>query len=271
MHYINLPPYFNLSSELPDTFIISLSGTGWKFISGNLFSDLDHLTIDLSFLNRQSANNITYPTSHFVRRITELNSSNIKILHIEPDSLRFSFTENFTVKVPVISQAEVTCQKQYMVIDKIKVIPDSIEIFGSRQAISGITAVKTDPIKLDLLTESVDTMVSFHLPQGLRSKFKKQQVRLIIPVSEYAELKFAVPVKPPADLSRNLKFYPDSAMLTVRLPITKVKSFSPSDFSVSAETPPAGSGFAKIVCDKLPSGTVLFNLEPPFVECYKLN
>ncbi len=271
IEYINVPPDVNLAAELPDTLLISLSGTGWKFLSGNLFESLQSLTVDLSFLSRQPAGIITYPSSRFVNRIPELKSTEVKILRIEPDTLRFLLAENSSVKVPVVADVSISCKNQFMVSGEIKIIPDSIEIFGNLQTLSSISSVTAVPLKLDLISNTVDTTVSFSLPQGVRSSLKGQQVRLIIPVSEFAEKQFTVPVRPSPSMAGRFKFYPDKANLTVRAPVSKIKSFNAADFSVIAEMHSPSARYSRLICDKLPVGVELFLLTPPFAETYIQN
>lgn len=158
-----------------------------------------------------------------------------------------------------------------MVSEEIKVIPDSIEIFGNLQTLSSISSITAAPLKLDLISSTVDTAVSFSLPQGVRSSLKKQQVRLIIPVSEFAEKQFTVPVRPSSSMSGRFKFYPDKATLTVRAPVAKIKSINTADFSVIAEMYSPSAHYSRLICDKLPSGTQLFHLSPPFAETYIQN
>lgn len=256
---------------MPDTLLVSLSGTGWKFLSGNLFSNLQSLTIDISFLSRQPAGVMAYPSSRFVNRIPELKSAEVKILRIEPDTLRFFLAENFTLKVPVIADVSVSCTNQFMISGEIKVMPDSIEIFGNLQTISAITSVAASPLQLDQLSASVDTTVTFTLPTGVRSGIKKQQVRLLIPVSEFAEKQFSVPVRPPLNMIGRFRFYPDHAILTVRIPVAKLRSINTSDFSVIAEMHSTDSKYVRLICDKLPLGAELFHLSPPFAETYIQN
>ena len=198
----------------------------------------------------------------------ELKSSEVKILRIEPDSLRFFLAENFSVKVPVKAEVSVTCKNQFMISGEVEVIPDSIEIFGNLQALSGISSVTAAPLILDLISYTVDTAVSFSLPQGVGTSLKKQQVRLIIPVSEFAEKQFTVPVRPSSSMTERFKFYPDKATLTVRAPVAKIKSINAADFSVIAQMHSPSARYSRLICDKFPSGTQLFHLSPPFAETY---
>lgn len=253
---------------MPDTLLISLSGTGWKFLSGNLFTHLQSVKVDLSFLSRQPAGVWAYPASRFVSRIPELNSAEVKMLRIEPDTLRFFLAENFAVKVPVKADVSIKCKNQFMISGQAMLIPDSIEIFGNRQIVSGISFIVANPVKLEMVYTSVDTLISINLPQGVRSSFKKQQVRLQVPVSEFAEKVYRVPVRPSANMTGRFKFYPDKALLTIRVPVDKVRTVSASDFSVVAEMQSMDSKFSRLICDKLPAGVELFHLTPLYAETF---
>lgn len=248
--------------------LVSLSGKGWKFLSGNLFSHLQSLTVDLSFLSRQPAGVITHPASRFLRRIPELNSAEVKILRIEPDSFRFFLAENFSIKVPVVADVSINCKNQFMISGEVMVIPDSIEIFGNRQTISGISFIAANPVKLEMVSASVDTVIAFQLPQGVRSSLKKQQVRLQVPVSEFAEQQLLVSVRPSPDMTGRFRFYPDKALLTVRIPVTRIRSVNAGEFSVMAEMHSPSAKYSRLICVKLPPGTELFHLSPPFAETY---
>jgi hypothetical protein len=266
--YINLPPDVHLAVELPDTLWLSLSGTGWKFLSGNLFSQLGSLTVDLSFLSHQPAGLKAYPASHFVKRLPEFRMADVRIMRIEPDTLRFFLAENFSVKVPLIAEVSITCKNQFMISGPAKLIPDSIEIFGHESTLSGISYIAVNPVRLSKVVAPVDTLIAFTLPQGIRTGLKKLQVRLQVPVSEFAEKQFMVSVRPSSNMNGRFRFYPDQAVLTVRIPVEKYRSVLSSDFSVSAEMLSRDSKYSRLICDKLPPAAELFHLYPPFAETY---
>lgn len=269
--YFNLPPEINLASDLPDTLIISLTGKGWKFLSGNLFTHLSSLTIDLSFLSRQHSGVVAHSAYRFVSRIPEFNSPDVKILRIEPDTIRFFLSENYSVRVPVKADVFISFKKQYMIAGDIKILPDSISVFGSLQAISALTSITTSPVKLEMVSATVDTLAPFHLPQGVRCNLKKQQVRILIPVAEFAEKQFSIPVRPSPNMTGRFKFYPETALLTIRIPLSRANHVNASDFTVIAEMHSPSAKHSRLICEKLPPDAELFQLYPPYVETYNEN
>lgn len=46
LEFVNVPPSINLLSETEDSAIVTLSGNGWEFLSGEMFTSIETLTID---------------------------------------------------------------------------------------------------------------------------------------------------------------------------------------------------------------------------------
>ncbi len=258
-------------SHLPDTLRILMVGKGWQFISRKHYSGRNAISVDLSFLQDAGSNNQTIAFMPLVSSLPGISRAGIKVLRTEPDTLRLQFTEYFSRRVPVRAEVTLSCQKQYMISGNIRVVPESIEIFGAAERVHALSFVSTQPLRFAALTQSLDTAVSLQLPEGVRTAYKPPEIRIYVPISQYVETQWDIPVHMETSRHGRYKIFPSHARITVRIPMEKMRMISKDDFSVMVVLSDDTARYGRLICDKLPAFTNLFSLTPPFAEVYRLN
>lgn len=269
LEFVNVPPSINLLSETEDSAIVTLSGNGWEFLSGEMFTSIETLTIDLSFLKGHKPGTVSVALAPFVKSLLEVPQARVRFVRVFPDSVRFSFTGNFSKWVKIQPDYSVTFKGQFIQSEPVTVVPDSIELFGDEGKLMLIDTVFTTKVNLVSVSNSVDTAISLQIPAGFRTSLKNQQVQMQLPVSEYVEKIFPVQVRPVADEPEELHFIPSEVSLTCRIPINRTQSITANDFVVVG-IPSSGSrkSYARIEVQKQPPNLEVFSIYPSFVEAY---
>jgi hypothetical protein len=271
VHYVNLPPRISLMTHLPDTLHVVVVGKGWQFLSRQHPSSLRSLSVDLSYLQEATSGSHTISFLPLVRALHGINQSGIKVLRTEPDTLRLHFTQYFSRRVPIRANVDLSCQKQYMISGSIRLIPDSIEIFGPAEQVNALSFVSTYPLRFTSLMHSLDTTVALQLPAAIRRAYKPPEIRIHVPVSEYAEAQWDIPIRMETSRPGHYKIFPSRALITVRIPMEKMRMTTAADFSVTVVLSRDTSRYGRLICDKLPDYASLFSLIPPFAEVYRLH
>lgn len=126
------------------------------------------------------------------------------------DTLYFFFPiENHKV-VPVELSGDIRFRSQYMASGPIRLVPDSVTVYGDQTHLENVDHVSTVPFELDDVHESQHGALRIRDIKGVR--LSDREISYEIPVSRYVELRSTLPVSvknAPAD--RQLQVFPSQA------------------------------------------------------------
>jgi len=131
------------------------------------------------------------------------------------DTLRFRFPYENSRKVPVRPVCSLSFRPQYTSVGQLRIMPDSVVLYGEPYHLSNIDAVYTESFSLDGLANSTHGEVSLEHVKGVR--MSAQKVDYAIDVTRYVETKATVDVvarNVPTD--RKLNIYPSKAQVYFR-------------------------------------------------------
>ena len=131
----------------------------------------------------------------------------ITVEHYVTDTIFFRFPyENFK-KVPVIPISSITYSDQYMAESPLRIVPDSVLVYGEPFRLENISAIYTRPINYVDLSEDVNGVVKLEKVKDVRTS--EAEVRYDLDVKRFVEVVTSVPVtvvNVPAD--KNMLVYP---------------------------------------------------------------
>jgi YbbR domain-containing protein len=82
--------------------------------------------------------------------------SSTSILSVKPDSLLLVYERLSAKKLPVQLEGKIDLAQQYVLSDKITIVPDSILVYGSARDLARLNTVNTEPLQLKELDEDVE-------------------------------------------------------------------------------------------------------------------
>ncbi len=275
--------YKGLQSDkilLPATdtvFYVNIQTNGYNILFDKLFPDKHQFEIDISQYVPKLVGNyfeINIETGTLHTALSYYFKANEKIISVLPVNLKIMLEKAYTKKVPVVLDAEISYAKQFNLNKKIYYEPDSIYITGNEQQLKSISSVTTE--KKYLKDLSANTIVSLKLLNkfsNLNIRYSTDNVKLFIPVTQYTEEFFEIPV-----LIDSLK---DDAKISVipekvriyfyvnvpDFPNLKVDSFSTA---ISAfDILNSKNNLAKVYLKHAPYFVKVQRIEPEFVEFVK--
>ena len=139
----------------------------------------------------------------------------ITVDHIVTDSVFFRFPFENYKKVPVLPISSVTYADQYMAEAPLKVMPDSVLVYGEPFRLENINAVYTRPINFIDLSEDISGVSKLEKIKGTR--VSESEVRYELNVKRYVEIVTTVPVtvvNVPAD--KNMLVYPSAVEVSLK-------------------------------------------------------
>ncbi len=139
----------------------------------------------------------------------------ITVDYFVTDTVFFRFPFENYKKVPVLPISSVTYADQYMAEAPLKVMPDSVLVYGEPFRLENINAVYTRPINFIDLSEDISGVSKLEKIKGTR--VSESEVRYELNVKRYVEIVTTVPVtvvNVPAD--KNMLVYPSAVEVSLK-------------------------------------------------------
>ncbi|MDO9510798.1 MAG: YbbR-like domain-containing protein [Bacteroidales bacterium] len=272
--YVN-PPKNRVIGAYSDSMVsLRLKVKGMRLLSMKYMENSRPVTIDLSqvrFLKKNHGHFNAYLTSgDLLPQLTaELNVEG-RLDNVSPDTLYFRFEKLKKKKLPVRIKALLSFDKQFMLYDSIRPVPDSVWVSGPARILDTLRYVSNIPIELKNLRESREANVKLQQPlSGINLDYAPPEIKLEISVERYTEATVDVAVESfPAGDCR-FKTFPEKVKLSVQVPLRDFKSLDPSQFAVVADCSVANQqsgGRIAVRVLRHPPLTKVILLEPSSVE-----
>lgn len=128
------------------------------------------------------------------------------------DTLKFRFPKENHRKVPVILVSDISYKDQFMAAGPVRMVPDSVIIYGEQDIIGKIDGIRTQPLSLSNVRHDVHGAVKLSKPDGVR--LSDDDVAYSITVSRFVEILSTVPV--------TVKNAPSGRSFEIRPPVAEV-------------------------------------------------
>ena len=132
------------------------------------------------------------------KQISYLNSqfsNEIEIMSVLRDTIYIEIGNSISKKVPIIPKLDIQYKTGYNLVEKLKMIPDSVIVSGSKKLIDSITGISTSPLKLNDVFEDIAVDLALKSPyksgQIIMSDIK---VKVSGKVDKFTEGTFKIPV-----------------------------------------------------------------------------
>ena len=184
------------------------------------------------------------------------------------DTLFFRFPAENHKKVPVQLSGDISYRDQFMSSSTLRLVPDSVTVYGEQARLDLVDQVKTSPLLLDDVHQSQQGTLRLRRIKGVR--LSDDIVSYELPVSRYVELRSSLPVSVEGlPAGHHLQVYPSQAevVLHCAFPVGRdpfgslVLSIDYKDFlsSISGRCIPQVS--------QLPAGVLDYRVVPEIFDC----
>ncbi|NDW09880.1 YbbR-like domain-containing protein [Dysgonomonas sp. 520] len=231
--YTNIPDSIIFDHELPESVSIRIKDGGAEMFRYFFSKRHDTLSIDVGQIINSTKSNVLQGLSLEEILRTKLYSSS-EIKSYSPSRISLDHAALVHKKVPVIFDGEVVIEPGYLLAGDIKMIPDSITIYGSEATLSGIEYIYTMNDTIKGIT-SPQTL-SIDLIKGKNVRFSPSSIKLEVPVDQYNEKTVTVPIvctNLPTDL--DIKIFPSTAHVSFLVGQSKYKDVSDADFLIELD------------------------------------
>ena len=238
IQYYNLPFQKNITNDLPEIVTVELEARGFNLIAYSFRQRIEPVRVDVASLitpANAARNNIVVQTRTILAAEGTGLQPEMTIRQVIPEYITFDFSPKFRKKVPVVAGVQVTYKKQFYAPGRWIVRPDSIEVAGSREAISAVKQVTTEPLQLSQLDRK--TIVAVKLKKNLAPglQMDPEKVWIYFPVEELAEETVEVTVETVNGNGTDLLLLPDRVTVTYQAPLKSIDMINSEEFRVCAD------------------------------------
>ena len=201
------------------------------------------------------------------RSITNVLGTSMEIMNIRPEKLDAVFAFRTKKEVPVILNEEIKLKKEYWLLEKIKIVPAIITLYGDQNLLDSTSSVTTDLLSMNDVSENTTIKVNLQIPEGL--EIKQKEIEVSINVEQFIEEKITQRVSVNNLKSGHvIKLFPNEVIVTLRLPKAKYNLLKTDFLKTEVDLTEIESGvkFLDVHVNNLPSFIKLERLYPQKVE-----
>ena len=209
--------------------------------------------------------------------LTDAQKSNVvadfdeqfQMLKLSPDTLFFKYRPLYKKLVPIKLEAKMEFKKQYGMIEKPVLSPDSVLVSGLKELIDTINYVSTESEQWKNLDESITTTLKLLSPENRLIELSVEEIELELNVIEFTEGKLSIPVEIHGVNNDRVKLYPNSVEVTYMVPLTQYDVVQANQFKVQVDL--SGSKWKdlsrlSVSVTDYPEGIKQIRVHPPQVE-----
>ena len=269
--YVNLPKDKMTFGEMQSTLDAKVVAYGYTFLDYKI-SKKKPVIIDLKVHTLHQVKKQKkryYILANILKpNISSVLGENIEIKKINQDSIIFNFEEIIKKKVPVISNIELKLEKQYMLVDSIQFLPDSIFIRGLKSCLDTINEVYTVSKKIENVNDSINIKIKLKKIKDVA--FQRDVVMCKAVAEEFTEMNFEIPIElinlPD---SVNVKLFPSDVKIAFNVGFSNYDNILSSQFKFIidfSKIDMKNEEKLRVKLDKLPKEVYLVRYYPKNVD-----
>lgn len=230
INHINVPEDKVIIKDAIQKLNITLTTYGFKLIRYQL-SD-QKVDINISKLDNNDDFYFWIEHKEFADIVSQFDP-NVKIVNINPDTLKIRYDSNAVKKVPVVLNSNIEFSPGYDESKPFRLEPDSIKAIGPKILIDSINSVQTEVLELLNVNANITSTVKLIKPSNDQVKYSQNSILVQTEVDRFTEGTISVPV-----IVRNvpenvkLKIYPKSIEVIYYASLSEFKNIRPNSFIV---------------------------------------
>lgn len=228
--YINIPDSIVFENELPLLVSARIKDDGGTLFKYLLTRRNDSLIVDVRDVVKSTPDKVIQGRN-FEQLIRSKLFATTELISYSPTRMSYIYALLHDKKLPVIYNGNVNLANGHMLTGDLSVSPDSVLVYGSREALDTLYYAYTVSDTIENVTSERRVMVAMRPIRGI--KYIPNEVELTIPADKFIEKVVEVPVtciNLPANLS--IKFFPSSVKIPFDVGKTKEDNIVASNFKI---------------------------------------
>ncbi|MDR2918585.1 MAG: YbbR-like domain-containing protein [Tannerella sp.] len=229
--YKNVPADMILTENNPNTVIAKVRDKGTVLLNYSWLRTFAPIEV-----NMKDATPENNQTTVITRRIIESNISKqlistTSLVSFEPQTIQVDYTELQSKELPVQLDIDITMKPGFQLVDSIKSVPDKIVVHASNAILDSLFALTT--VHKEIKDVSKTQEITIRLKDIKGARMEPNQVTVIIPVEEFTEKRFILPVIC-TDVPDNytLRIFQSAIEVVCNIPMSRFKDLSEDEFEI---------------------------------------
>ena len=272
VRYINLPKNKDLTGKLPRMLELTVDGYGYTLLQYKLSLAFSPVLLDVNeltnnYLEGKFMSRYTISTNGHKEEIAKQISSEIEIISVRPDSITFYVSTVIEKLVKIKPVVDITFAKEFILQKPPEAQPESILIRGPQEILDTLKYIKTEPVQIKNLANTIERDVNLIILPELKSEL--DEVTVQIAVEQFTEAKFDVPItilnQPDSML---IKTFPSKVKVTCRIGLSQYSKLNNSSFSAVVDYSHRSGVISKlqVILDRIPETVLSVDHFPKDVE-----
>jgi len=226
--YVNIPDNVVFDSDPPKFIEVRVNDRGSAIFRYDLFLR-DSLEIDVEENRKSKTGNLQ--GAQLQQLIESRLYPSSKILGYYPMTISLNTSKLESKKLSVMFDGAITTSRANLVADSATFLPETVMAYGSKKQLSELSKAVTEYTVFDNLKATSQLPIKIKAVLGV--KFVPNKVDIYIPIEEFTEKSFEIPVKAKnMPQGMDVKFFPSQVNVLFSVTIEEYKKISADDFSI---------------------------------------
>lgn len=226
------------------------------------------VVFDPADLHEGTADNYFITSAELNRYVQAVFGNKSGLESFVSDTIEFNFPAIYNKKVPVYPVQSIECRPQHMIVGGLKLMPDSVIVYGEPHRLDNIDRVYTNSFTLSDLSSPVHGDIRLDKVSGVRMSVDR--IEYEVDVRRFVEIRKTMPVKA-VNVPRNtsLTIFPSNAMVTFKcaFPVTVNPDADVWLFVDYADFQNSIGGRCVPKINRIPQGIFSYSISPEVFEC----
>lgn len=229
LKYSNIPHDVVFDNPLPEYIEVRLADKGSEIFRYDLFLKRDTLKIDVKKYKKEGVGAIQ--GNQFLQLIRERISPGTQLRGYTPASISLATSKLHNKELKVVFDGEITTSRSNLVADSASMIPKTIMAYGAESRLKEIKNALTEYTVFNNLKSTSQLTLKIKPIDGI--KFVPNEVDIYIPINEYTERSFEVPIRA-RNVPENMdvKFFPSQVDVSFSVILEDYKKIAPEDLEI---------------------------------------
>ncbi len=196
-----------ISSDIPETATVNVSGEGWNIIS--VYNSPPRVLVTA----QSQQVNLSEQMRNQIGAFSDLN-----IIQVQPSQITIQTEPKVTKRVPIVSNVQLNMRGQFGLLHEPEITPDSVTISGTAAAVESVTEWATAEIQIDDVDSDIQRNIELLQPDTKLS-LGVESVNFQAQIAEFTEAEVRVPIR------------------TRNLPAGRAVTYNPSSITVLFDVP----------------------------------
>ena len=261
--YTHLPDDIALETPLPSALEVEVRDAGSRLRTYRHNPPV--LEFSLAGQLQGEEGDIRISAESIRRSLSDLLQGTSKLQRVTPEQITAHYYRQAEKTVPVTMDCEAQPAPQQQLAAPVRVTPATVRIFGSKAVLDTIHTLRTEPVLLTAVADTVRIPAALLVPAAVRAEVTHVQIESV--AERFPEKRLRVPVTA-TDVpeGEQLHLFPNEVTAIARVGLSHYSELKETDFRVTCAYPAPGDSTlqARVTCTN-PNATHI-RIEPNLLE-----